>query len=235
MWKLRLTKQPLKGHNTCIMFNLPLFPLNTVLFPGMPLNLHIFEPRYQQMIRWCLDMDQPFGVILIRQGAEAGGPLAEPHEIGTTARIIEVENLEEGRMNIVALGETRFRVLHLIHDLPYLVGEVEVYPFSDLKEQDFTRLVLELRPWIERYMEILTSIRDINLDPTQLPRDPVVLTYLAAVLLQLPADQKQDLLASATGVELVSEMQSHYRREVALLRTMLMGGKPQIASPFSKN
>jgi len=72
------------------MFELPLFPLNTVLYPGTPLYLHIFEPRYQRMINLCLNEHRPFGVVLIRHGQEALGPLAEPYRIGCTADIIRV-------------------------------------------------------------------------------------------------------------------------------------------------
>ena len=67
------------------MFELPLFPLNIVLFPGMPLSLHIFEDRYKLLIGKCLQERQPFGVVLIKKGIEALGPLAEPHHIGCTA------------------------------------------------------------------------------------------------------------------------------------------------------
>ena len=86
------------------MFELPLFPLNTVLFPGMPLPLHIFEDRYKQMINNCLEEKEPFGVVLIRNGKEALGPLAQPHSIGCTARIVEVQKLSDGRMNITSVG-----------------------------------------------------------------------------------------------------------------------------------
>ena len=96
-------------HRGCIienyMLNLPLFPLNTVLFPEMPLPLHIFEVRYKQMIAKCLAGDRTFGVVLIKHGSEALGPLAEPYSIGCTARIIESQSLGEGRMEITTVGE----------------------------------------------------------------------------------------------------------------------------------
>src|SRR4030067_2100194 len=92
------------------MFDLPLFPLNTVLFPGMPLPLHIFEERYKRLIRDCLETHQPFGVVLIRKGYEANGPLAEPHEIGCTARIVDIQPLSDGGINVITLGENRFRI-----------------------------------------------------------------------------------------------------------------------------
>ena len=108
---------------------LPLFPLNTVLFPGQVLPLHIFEERYRLMIRRCLAEDAPFGVALIQTGAEVGAA-AEPHTVGTVARIIESSHLPDGTMNIVTVGTERFRIHRLIHDQPYLRGEVEIFPLD---------------------------------------------------------------------------------------------------------
>src|SRR4051812_43493059 len=90
---------------------LPLFPLNTVLFPGMPLPLHIFESRYREMITVCSRDERPFGVVLIREGQEVGEP-AEPFTVGTMARIVGVDRLPDGRMNIVTVGTQRFRLLN---------------------------------------------------------------------------------------------------------------------------
>jgi Lon protease-like protein len=218
------------------MFELPLFPLKKVLFPGMPISLHIFEPRYKQMVRSCLDLDQPFGVTLIRSGEEAHGPLPDPYEVGCMARIIGVEYLTEGRMNIQALGETRFRILGLKYDQPYLVGEVEFFPFTDANTLELALPVQRLRPWIKRYMEVLAEASsDINLDPQELPQDPMVLAYLAAVLLQVPPVQKQGLLASERVVDLVAEMHNLYRREVALLKGIFDGKERRSEEPFSMN
>jgi len=76
---------------------LRLFPLNTVLFPGAVLNLHVFEERYRRMIAECLDANEAFGVVLIRDGREAGDPDVTPHDVGTTAEISEVTPLPAGR------------------------------------------------------------------------------------------------------------------------------------------
>jgi uncharacterized protein len=111
-------------------FDLPLFPLNTVLFPGMPLTLHIFEERYKLMIERCLEHRQPFGVVLIRYGKEALGSLADPHRIGCTARILDVQPLSEGRMNISALGQKRFRILELSHKKALPGGLGRAFPIS---------------------------------------------------------------------------------------------------------
>src|SRR5215207_7429183 len=110
------------------MMKLPLFPLNTVLFPGMPLSLHIFEDRYKEMISRCLQDNTPFGVLLIKEGVEALGPLAQPHSIGCTAQITQVQPLDEGRMNLIAIGHERFKLLSLDYALPYLMGDIERFP-----------------------------------------------------------------------------------------------------------
>src|SRR3954466_6437378 len=97
------------------MFELPLFPLNTVLFPGMPLNLHIFEERYKLMIGRCIEANQPFGAVLIKRGSEVSGlgKAAEPFSIGCTVQITQVQSLGAGRMNISVVGKERFQIFSL--------------------------------------------------------------------------------------------------------------------------
>jgi uncharacterized protein len=217
------------------MFELPIFPLNTVLFPGMPLSLHIFEERYKEMISYCLESKSPFGVTLIRNGQEALGPLAEPHEVGCAAQIIDVEPLDGGRMNISALGQSRFRILSLKHDKPFLVGLVETFPLGDQQAPALQSSSLRLRPMVERYMKILTDVWDVSLDPHELPREPLVLAYLAAVLIQVPADQKQTLLSSERAIDLLTEVNAMFRREVALLDAISTTEKPSLEHSFSLN
>ena len=217
------------------MFDLPLFPLNTVLFPGMPLNLHIFEERYKRMIRICLQTRQPFGVVLIKHGFESYGPVAKPHYIGCTARILESEPLSDGRMNIVALGQKRFRILSLDYERAYLVGRVELYPLERSQPEFLEQKGKRLRPMIRRYMQILTEASEANLDPRHLPHDPLVLAYLAAVLLQIPPEQKQKLLTSKHATDLLNDLLVIYRRELALLRALLSGEARQSLGHFSVN
>jgi uncharacterized protein len=218
-----------------MIFELPLFPLNTVLFPGMPLNLHIFEGRYKKMIRSCLETERPFGVTLIRSGQEAFGPPAETHEIGCTARIIDVEHLDEGRMNIVVRGEARFRIVSIKQDKPYLLALVEDFPLHDFSDLELNQPVNKLLPWVKRYMQILGRLSEVELITRELPQEPLVLAYLAAVLLQIPPDQKQDLLASRRAVDLIAEMQTLYRREVALMDAIVSGESGGRGGIFSSN
>jgi uncharacterized protein len=96
---------------------IPLFPLGTVLFPDGPLRLRIFEPRYVDMIGRCMREDSGFGVALIIEGREAGGP-ARTTDVGTLARIIDFEQLSDGLLGITARGERRFRIVTVkqLHD-----------------------------------------------------------------------------------------------------------------------
>ena len=111
---------------------LPLFPLNTVLFPGMQLKLHIFEPRYKTLINQCIDRNEPFGVVLIRHGAEIGSREILPFDVGCTADIGEVQRLPLGRMNILTTGHRRFRISAIDRSNPYLVADVDYF----LPEED---------------------------------------------------------------------------------------------------
>jgi uncharacterized protein len=88
---------------------IPLFPLNTVLFPGGPLPLRIFEPRYVDMVRACMRGSAPFGVVLIRAGQEAGA-VSSAADVGTAARIIDFDQMPDGLLGITCCGEQRFRV-----------------------------------------------------------------------------------------------------------------------------
>jgi ATP-dependent Lon protease len=97
---------------------LPLFPLNVVLLPGADLPLHIFEPRYRQMVRECLDTQSPFGMLLALPNGIAG--------TGCTAEILEVtKRYPDGRSDILTIGRSPFRVVQLFNDEPLLRGEVD--------------------------------------------------------------------------------------------------------------
>lgn len=202
------------------MFEIPLFPLNTVLFPGMPLALHIFEDRYKLMIGKCLQERRAFGVVPIRKGLEALGPLPEPNSVGCTAFISQVERLQQGRMNIGVIGQKRFRIVELDTQLPYLVGRVEHYPLSEDDPRSEGRLADRLRPWVVRYLDDLSRLGNVELKTDQLPDEPVALAYAAAALLQAPTEEKQELLNIATASALLTELRAMYRREIAILKAL---------------
>src|SRR5258708_5573285 len=104
---------------------LPIFPLNTVLFPNALLPLHIFEPRYKQMISDCLEKKSLFGVALIEEGPESGG-VARPFKRGCLARILETKRLKNGRMNLLTIGQGRFQIVREIQREPFWKAEIEL-------------------------------------------------------------------------------------------------------------
>lgn len=204
------------------MIDIPLFPLNTVLFPGMPLNLHIFEERYKLMMNTCIESRQPFGVVLILDGEEAGSALAKPHLIGCTAQIKQVQPLSEGRMNISAVGRERFQVTRLNWEKAYLMGTVELIPMPEGDKDALFRDSRFLRAWVKRYLEILGKSGQINVAEVDLPGHPSALAYLSAVLLQqMTPGKKQELLAAESKATMVAALREIYRREVTLMQVEL--------------
>ena len=174
------------------------------------------------MIQECLKEDKSFGVVLIRQGMEALGPLADPHPIGCTARIVEKEVLDDGRMNITAIGEERFRILDLDHNSIYLSGQVESLPLEQLHLIQIFRARRSLTSSVYQYLKLLRAINagEFELEGLQLPDDPLLLMYFAASLLQLPSVEKQPLLSSPNAFDLLRLLCRLYKREIALLSHM---------------
>jgi len=218
------------------MYELALFPLNTVLFPGMPLKLHIFEERYKLMINECLDQQKPFGVVLIEEGQEALGPLAQPFTIGTTAHINQAQRLPFGRMNILAIGGDRFRIHEFKHDQPYLVGLVEDIPMPQITEDALQQKGRSLRPLLERYLSILEQAQQVEFDASQIPSDPAHLAQLAVFILQTDMHRKQSLLESETPHGFIQDLVALYRSEIALLEVMSAPPhEDETMGPFSTN
>jgi Lon protease-like protein len=213
---------------------LPLFPLHTVLFPGMSLALHIFEPRYRLMIEQCLTSGGPFGIVLINAGREVGEP-AVPYDIGTVAHIARAERLPDGRFDIEVVGQQRFRIVRLHHDHAYLTGTIEEYPLSGIDQHEARRSAVALRPWLSRYLSLLGEKAEAKFDPSELPDDPASVGYLAGILVQIPMAEKQQLLSIATAPDLLQKERAIYRRETALLRAMLDKDRPADSTSFSPN
>jgi Lon protease-like protein len=226
-----------RGNHMGQLKELPLFPLHTVLFPGMVLPLHIFEPRYRQMIGECIKDGKPFGVALIQEGVEAGGP-AVPYQIGTSAYITQVEQLADGRMNIFSIGYQRFRVHELRDSRPYLVGLVEDYPFAGEKHPTVQEAVAALIPPLRSYIQRLEQATESKTEVDKIPEDGLALALLTAILLPLPAEEKQGLLESSDLTAMLQAERALLRRESMLLNQMLVQDERRGDSPttlFSNN
>ena len=218
------------------MARLPLFPLNTVLFPGMQVRLHIFEDRYKLMINRCLESGEAFGIVLIRQGSEAMGAPAQPYKVGCTAKISEVQRLPMQRINIVTVGQRRFRIREMDHSQPYLVGEVEYFMPADDDPPLVRRYGAQLRPLLVRYLDTLHADADSRFDAEQLPHSPRAVAQIASILLHSDNYLKQELLEMDSLSRLLDKLIDIYRVETMLLDVRLSPpGREFDIGPFSSN
>lgn len=204
--------------------NLPLFPLGTVLFPGLLLPLHIFEERYRRLVEHLVGLPegQPrrFGVVAIREGWEVGAAGVKAlHTVGCTAELREVEAYPDGRFDLVSHGVQRFHLGPVDDSLPYLTGTVELIEESDGEGADL------LAPGVGRlfrcYRDTLLEVRgQSGAEPPQPPSDSHVLSYLVAAAMVLDLEDKQRLLACADTAARLREELTLLRREAALVRAL---------------
>jgi len=181
---------------------LPLFPLSVVLFPGTPLPLHIFEPRYRQMLTDCLATDRRFGITPPGTAGEA----PDAGTIGCTAVVRVNQEMPDGRSNIIVLGGDRFVVAELIDaPTPYLVALVN--PFED--DPGTTppaERTAALREEFTRYGALVRELSDVEADETELPADALALSFHVAASLDLEPRIKQRLLAERSTARRVEAL-----------------------------
>ena len=206
--------------------DLPLFPLNTVLFPGMILPLHIFEERYKLMIQHCLDSDRPFGVSLIREGQEVGES-AIPHAVGTTALIASVTRADGGRMNIITIGHERFRLRALGRERPYLTGDAEPWPLTGGDAERIQAHVAPMSALLRQYLSLLVQAQGHSIKIDELPQEPRTLALVIAIALQVPMLEKQHLLTQPDVARMLSAERAIMNREQLLLNHIIQTQRDQ--------
>ena len=199
---------------------LPLFPLNVVLFPTNLLPLLIFEERYKLMLRKCLEEDQTFGVVLIRSGREAGEP-AEPFSVGTQARIVEGVPRPDGRINLTSRGVRPFRVTDILQQVPYLIGRVEFLEYQLGQRENAEALAERLRQAFRVHMDLLASLYQQKAPEIKVDLDPEALSYIVAGAIQIALPQKQDLLETASAEERLEKELKFLDEENGVLRVFL--------------
>jgi Lon protease-like protein len=214
---------------------IPIFPLHTVLFPGMPIRLQVFENRYLEMVQICLDQDLPFGVVLIKEGLEALGPLPVPYEMGCLTMIQRINHLDDGRLNLVGQGTERIEILDVLRDGPYLQAVIKKRPLIGINSAEAVRAAQHLQLLLARYMVELAAIKDREVDPPDLPSHPQRLAYLACSLLQIPSDEKQLLLAEENANQLLTRLLKTLRLEIPLLRMTRERSNPDRIGVFGVN
>ncbi len=181
---------------------IPLFPLNTVLFPGATIPLQIFESRYLTMIEDCLKDDSIFGIVLIKSGKEVGDK-PNPYSVGTTAKITSVKNISVNRLYITAVGEEKFEILETFNDEPYMSADVEILPNLDIFDEPPSDEIDEAREIASKHLQSVLGLSggwvENALNPT--PSNPESLSYFIAQMLQLDPKNRQKLLEEPSSRE----------------------------------
>ncbi|WDZ84326.1 LON peptidase substrate-binding domain-containing protein [Micromonospora cathayae] len=211
---------------------LPVFPLGTVLFPGLVLPLHIFEERYRALVRHLVGLPEgaprEFGVVAIRRGSEVSPPAPADgspvglagvtlYEVGCTAELRQVTELADGGFDVVTVGRRRFRLTGVDErSAPYLTAEVEWLPEPDEPDEITGLLAARVIAVFRQYLGLIRP--DPEAIAEQLPEDPTVLSHLVAATAALTVADRQRLLAvDDTAGRLRAELRL-LNREAALLR-----------------
>ena len=180
--------------------DLDLFPLTSVLVPGGSIRLHVFEERYKTMIGSCIERGAPFGVVLDHAGNEVGDDL-NPATVGTTAEIVKVRRLSQGRLYIVARGLRRFRVDRFVQTKPFWTARVSYIDEALGPHDAAVRLRAAALECFRDYLQALLQLSGRELEVVQLPDDPAASSFLIADAMQVDAAAKQSLLESPSAAE----------------------------------
>jgi Lon protease-like protein len=181
---------------------LPLFPLDLVLFPGTPLPLHIFEPRYREMISECVDLKKAFGVVRAKEDGVA--------EIGCTAEIITVaKKYPDGRMDIVTEGRERFEIMQVNHERSFL--QAEVLYLQDDAEGASSEDVAQAVKLRDELIDLAGSANSAEIDGPQI-------SFNLVASLPLDLDFKQTLLGMKSEAERIQAVISYLETILPNLR-----------------
>ena len=233
---------------------LPLFPLHTVLCPGIALPLHIFEERYRALVRHCIETKSPFGVVLIREGHEVGGGSIAFSAVGTLAEIRQAGRYPDGRYDLLVVGTRRFAIEEVrVDDQPYLVADATILDEDVGDEAAVRRLANQATRRFVGYLELLQprsgeaaeeidirveveTERIVGDEPgpgdeaperrVVIPDDPTTLSYLLAGIIQVELPRRQALLEADTTEDRLRQLLGLIDRETFLLRRRMRAFLP---------
>jgi uncharacterized protein len=201
----------------------PLFPLNTVVFPGVVTPLHIFEERYRSLVRELSSIesvfDRVFGILAIREGYEVGDHgMQSAHRVGTLVQLTEVDAYEDGRYDIEVIGRQRLRVVESDNSGPFLRGEVELLPDTD--EPDAAAEAELALATFETYRTRLSELRGGPVLAGEMPSDPAYLSYALASTCLLTLPQRQSLLEADNAQLRLGMLRRTLHEEMRAMRAL---------------
>jgi uncharacterized protein len=218
---------------------LPLFPLGSVLYPGLVLPLHIFEERYRQLVADLVDGPEPreFGVIAIRHGRETGvDGVSALYDTGCTAVVRQVEAYEDGRFDLITVGARRFMLVALGDQAPYFSGDVDFLPDDPDEAGEAALVVPVVRQSFRSYLDLLAERGGAQITVPDIPDEPVLLSYLVAAAVVVDVPEKQQLLEEPDAHRRLLAERRLLAREMKMLRSLTATPAPDLRySPYSQN
>jgi Lon protease-like protein len=218
---------------------LPLFPLGSVLYPGLLLPLHVFEERYRRLVHDLMAEPEPrcFGVIAIREGRETGvDGVSALYEIGCTATMRQVIEHPDGRFSLVTVGTQRFRLAALDRSGPYLRAEVDLLPEDTGDHAAARQAARAVQSGFRAYLDALAARVATKVTTPDLPEEPVQLSYLVAATVIADLSDKQALLAQPDVLSRLTSERALLSRENAILRSLTSTPAPELRyTPYSPN
>ncbi|HUC27413.1 MAG TPA: LON peptidase substrate-binding domain-containing protein [Streptosporangiaceae bacterium] len=229
---------------------LPLFPLGSVLYPGLVLPLHIFEERYRQLVADLLAGPEPrkFGVIAIRHGRETGiGGVSELYATGCTAVVQRVERHDDGQYDLIVVGADRFKLLGL-RDANYRngseTGKPELYLSADIQllpdevgdEAEAAVVLPVVQRAFRSYLGLLADRGGAQITIPELPDEPMLMSYLVAAAVVADLPEKQRLLEEPDALRRLIAERRLLSREMQMLRSLTATPAPDLRyAPYSQN
>lgn len=206
------------------MTTVPVFPLNTVLFPGVVAPLHIFEDRYRALMRDLLALPEPadriFAVVAIREGYEVGDRGVQSlHRVGTVVQVTEVERYDDGRFDIEVTGRQRIVLDEVDPAGEYLTARGDLVDDEDDVEEAADEAVRALAAF-EEYRTALSALRGGPVLAGPMPRHPAYLSYTLAATCLLSQGQRQDLLEAPDALTRLRMLRRSLHEEMQAMRAL---------------
>jgi len=218
---------------------LPLFPLGSVLYPGLVMPLHIFEERYRQLVDDLLAGPEPrqFGVIAIRQGQETGvDGVTALFETGCTAVVRRVTRHPDGKFDLITVGAERFKLIRLVEPAPYFSAEIEMLPDEIGDEAEAESAVPVVQAAFRAYLDLLSERGGAQVSVPEVPDENILLSYIVAAAVVLDLLVRQQLLAEPNAAARLKTERALLTKEQQILRSLTATPAPDLLnSPFSQN
>ncbi|MGA9747877.1 MAG: LON peptidase substrate-binding domain-containing protein [Nocardioides sp.] len=204
---------------------LPIFPLNTVVFPGVTLPLHVFEDRYRSLVHHLLTIsDKPerlFGIVAIREGYEVGTHgVQSVHRVGCVVQLTSINPYPDGRFDIEVVGRRRLRLDGLDTSGSFLVGDVETVEEPGSRDPEVLTQAELTRETFEEYRRRLSQMRGDDVLDGDLPRDPEYLSYSLAATCLLTLQERQTLLEASSALDRLVMLRHAMWEEMRAMRAI---------------